>query len=53
MVEFINSFMSYGLLMLIIIALCGIGGFIAITLRKRKNDALESESIQEETGAKE
>lgn len=37
MIPFINSFLSYLLLMLIIAALAGLGTFIGITLRKRKN----------------
>ncbi len=37
MIPFINSFLSYLLLMLIIAALAGLGTFIGITLRKKKN----------------
>ena len=45
MINFINSFLSYGLLMLITVAICGFGVFLGITLRKRKNAV--------ETGSKE
>lgn len=37
MIAFLNSFLNYLLLMLIIAALAGLGTFIGITLRKRKN----------------
>lgn len=47
MIQFINSFLSYGLLMLITVAICGFGVFLGITLRKRKDatgaDAKEPE----------
>ena len=39
MIHFINSFLSYGLLMLITVAICGFGVFLGITLRKRKDAA--------------
>lgn len=39
MINFINSFLSYGLLMLITVAICGFGVFLGITLRKRKDAA--------------
>lgn len=39
MINFINSFVSYGLLMLITVAICGFGVFLGITLRKRKDAA--------------
>lgn len=45
--EFINAFVSYGLLMLIIVVLCGIGMFCGITLRKRKDAALKAAETSE------
>ena len=37
MVSFINSFLSYIMLMLVILVVAGIGCFIGITARKNKN----------------
>lgn len=37
MTAFLNSFLSYLLLMLVIVAVAGVATFIGITLRKRKN----------------
>ncbi len=42
MVAFVNSFLSYLLLVVIIVALIGVACFIGITLRKRKNATLEA-----------
>ncbi len=36
-VSFINSFLSYLLLLAVIVALAGVAVFIGITLRKKKN----------------
>lgn len=36
-VSFLNSFLSYALLLVVIVALCAVAGFIGIILRKRKN----------------
>lgn len=49
MINFINAFMSYGLLMLIIVCLCGLGVFMGITLRKAKNskDAVSAQPEEE------
>ncbi|MCM1026782.1 MAG: hypothetical protein NC432_10115 [Roseburia sp.] len=43
-VEFGRMFLSYGLLMLIIIAICGAAMAIGITLAKRKNAKNEASS---------
>lgn len=51
MVEFINAFLSYGLLMLIIVVLCGVGIFLGITLRKKKNASLEVNAASGEENA--
>ena len=51
MIAFINSVLSYLLLMVIIVALCLLGGFIGLKLRKNKDakDAIiESEAKKEE-----
>ena len=50
MVSFMNSFLSYMVLMLVIVAVAGVAVFIGITMRKTKNaaesteEALENES---------
>lgn len=44
MVRFVNAFLSYGLLMLIIVALCGLGIFLGITLRKAKDASGQSQA---------
>lgn len=43
LIAFFNMFLSYLLLVVIIVALCAVAGFIGISLRKRKN------RIEEET----
>ena len=43
MVAFINTFLSYLLVALIVAALAGVAIFIGIKLRKNKNKQLESE----------
>ena len=46
MVAFVNSFLSYLMLMLVIIVLGGVAAAIAISLRKKKNlEAVEQESV--------
>ena len=40
MVAFFNSFLSYLLLMVVIIAVAGVAIFIGITMRKKKNQAM-------------
>ncbi len=49
LVEFGRIFLSYGLLLLIIVAVCAVAAFIGITLAKRKNAKKEA-AMQEETG---
>ena len=44
MINFLSSLASYFLLMVVIVVLCGIAGFIGITIRKSKN----KEQIEEE-----
>ncbi|MFG6358943.1 MAG: hypothetical protein K1W26_19310 [Acetatifactor sp.] len=39
MMAFLSSFLSYLLLMLVIVAVAGIAVFIGITLRKKKDQA--------------
>lgn len=39
MVAFLNSFLSYLLLMVVIAAVAGVAIFIGITMRKKKNQA--------------
>lgn len=42
MISFLNSFLSYLLLLIIIAALAMVGLFIGVTLRKKKNAKAES-----------
>lgn len=44
LILFLNSFLSYLLLMAVIVALCGVAIFIGIKLRKNKNKQLEGEN---------
>jgi len=48
MVSFINTFLSYLLLMAVILAVSGIGAAIGITLRKRKNSQAPIQGLEEE-----
>lgn len=41
MIEFLSSFMSYLLLMLVFVAVAGIAVFIGITMRKKKTAGQE------------
>lgn len=47
LILFFNSFLSYVLLLAVIVLLCGIAVFIGIKLRKRKNSQLEIEETKE------
>lgn len=47
LILFFNSFLSYVLLLAVIVLLCGIAVFIGIKLRKRKNSQLEIEGAKE------
>lgn len=49
LILFLNSFLSYLLLMVVIAVLCGIAIFIGIKLRKRKNSQLEMEKATEKS----
>ena len=42
MISFLNSFLSYLLLLIIIAALAMVGLFIGVTLRKKKNAKAEA-----------
>lgn len=44
LILFLNSFLSYLLVMAVIVVLAGIAIFIGIKMRKRKNEQLEKES---------
>ncbi|MDE5909464.1 MAG: hypothetical protein K2H52_12075 [Lachnospiraceae bacterium] len=44
LILFFNSFLSYLLVMAVIVVLAGIAIFIGIKMRKRKNEQLEKES---------
>ena len=48
MVNFINTFLSYLLLMVVILVVAGIGVAIGIILRKRKNSQTPIHEIAEE-----
>lgn len=49
-VSFLNTFLSYLLLLLVIVVLCGIAVAVGITLRKKKNakDAAQAIEASEE-----
>lgn len=49
MISFLNSFMSYLVLMLIIVAVAGVAITIGITMRKRKNTKAEVVSAEPQT----
>lgn len=44
LVEFGRMFLSYGVLLLIIVAVCAVACFIGITLAKKKNAKREQET---------
>ena len=46
LILFLNSFLSYLLVLAVIAVLCGIAIFIGIKLRKRKNSQLELEGTK-------
>ena len=55
MVEFINAFLSYGLLVVIFAAIMIVGGFIGVKLRgakDKKNAALATETVEESANEK-
>lgn len=47
MVSFVNTFLSYLLLLVIILAVAGVATFIGITMRKKKNAAAAVEAKAE------
>ncbi|MCM1191098.1 MAG: hypothetical protein NC123_03295 [Butyrivibrio sp.] len=48
LIEFGRMFLSYGLLMLIIAAVCAVAIFIGITMAKKKNGKNEATAVSEE-----
>lgn len=52
MVAFLNSFLSYLLLMLVIAAVAGVAVFIGITLRRRKNQQSAGDAGAEQADEK-
>lgn len=52
MTAFFNSFLSYLLLMLVIVAVAGVATFIGITLRKRKNQQPAVDAVSEQADGK-
>ena len=50
LIAFVNEFLSYLLVMVIIVALCGVAIFIGTTLRKR-TDKQEAEAAKEADNA--
>lgn len=48
LVEFGRMFLSYGLLMLIIAAVCAVAVFIGITMAKKKNAKSATAAVSEE-----
>lgn len=47
LIEFGRMFLSYGLLMLIIAAVCAVAVFIGITMAKKKNAKNEALAVSE------
>lgn len=47
MINFANAFLSYLLLMLVIVAVAGVAVFIGITLRKKKNGKVQEDKKEE------
>lgn len=47
MIHFANTFLSYLLLMLLIVVVAGIAIFIGITLRKKKNEKAQKNTKEE------
>lgn len=50
MVAFFNSFLSYLLLMVVIIAVAGVAIFVGITMRKKKNQEAPAASPEGDAG---
>lgn len=48
MIAFINAFLSYLLLFVVMGAIAGLAVFVGITMRKRKNAAAKEASQQQE-----
>lgn len=51
LIAFLNSFLSYLLVMVVVIIVCAIAGYIGITLRKKKNlteDASDAQGVDAE-----
>ena len=46
--EFINAFLSYGLVLLCFAVACGVAIFLGITMRKRKNKTEEQAEQKQE-----
>lgn len=53
MINFFNSFLSYLLLFLCFAGIAGVGVFVGITMRKRKNQALDAQAKQESEAVEE
>ena len=51
MVAFLNSFLSYLLLMVVIIAVAGVAVFIGITMSKKKDQATPAVQTEGDAGA--
>lgn len=47
LILFLNSFLSYAFMFLVIVALCILACFIGVGLRKRKNAAMQAEEKKE------
>ncbi len=47
LILFLNSFLSYAVMFLFIVALCIIACFIGVGMRKRKNAAMQAEEGKE------
>lgn len=53
MVNFVNAFLSYGLLLLIFVAVGGLAVFLGIAARKRKNAATPADTGEAQDSAPE
>ena len=49
LINFLNAFLSYGVLMVIILAVCAVAIAIGLTMAKRKNAKIADQTVAEET----
>lgn len=51
LVSFLNSFMSYLLLVAVFLAVAGIGFALGRVLRKRKNASIDAQTVEDQNNA--